>query len=1454
MPLVRYEIRNEYSLAKPELYRSAGKDESDVLLEGVAMAGLVGILRQLGDLAQFAAEIFHDVHEEMMATAARSHGLIIRIQQLEAEVPSIEKALMAGNQVRFAHTLGSDWQASIPNHHNHLTYSELPCFIRNAYEECRGPPRLFTLDKFDIAGTGACLKRYTDPSFFKTELASSELRKAENAQRDRYTARLKKRVRRQRNSETTEVSVTSQQNSRIHCSVFDVADPRCAPGNQCYTANHILESKQRKKFPSAGMIEEDQAKDDLPMGQVTGFQSVNISGKETKERRMCCGIIQTEEKFVFVNRERKIQAEDDLGSFEDFGGEPENFVDALTTMESEIEIDSECQIKQEVNSDIISEHRETGSLAYTKSYEQPVRYSVFRDTQSLHTAKSSSGVANTKTSTPSEGSVEQSLILASVHASPQSGEKGSAVDLDSDNEANMVASSVSSECGNVVWTTDTSNMEAVHDHDNVTLLAPALETMATVKNNFFQTPDAVKNHSSSFAFSNTELSSSLGRVHVLTDCREKDSTADLDSGNNCNTVRTTYSSTEMVLDDHLYKPFAATACDVPITSTSLFQKSEAALDRSSSFAFTNFESFNGSLNATPSACFDSGDAFFRFVTPELSIMYNDAKFASSIIIEELGDSQLSFISGSSNKIKSLSVSEASKYTCNEELESSLIPSIPPDAGENELESCSDLSEFASGLHNVQGDHLYPDLEIDDVKSEMPSDCVSCDKTYPKHENPSTTLAGSISPQSEIEETFIESPIGNLHSKHSTGLCAYLFSDPMNDKALESSIDVETVGNRVLDVSSSDDVLKMKPVHMYEGSSDSSVVISTASNHRHFEFCPELQSFQVSVNYTSIPLPENREFSCDMLGEKPISRFHNSKVVGTVLENNLISDFPTKDISVDMIQAELATVGHINSDSGLTSSNNDCHERSINVFKKDETEAFVVADSPIVSCSTMSPISIFHSRSLVESANTGSNNLSSTEIKTSLLGEVHTGRIHDVPSASSAGNILLDDHPHKESVTKNSSAGLQSHGVDEQHWGYAKEGSISSLGHIDSQGHDLSSSLQDQTDISFSQPAIGSPLHLLFTRSDYYPENLSPERSSCNIRITNLSPLCLLPEPVIPLEKELEGKDTADCTSLASNNLEKSSQAIIDEMQSLKLSYTADGSEGGHQRSHVAHSSVSFSDHFVESTTESAVIPEITLSANEKLGSSRILLTSLLTNSLSSSEPRSSILMNLDDGSGEAGDNSNSFQPSPRPWTSIRLSLPASQDNNTHDVIFGTSQMMNQYESVGSEDLVSSSLITESKIPENLSQETPPPPPLPPLDWWITRPQKVSLTSIESAVPLAPPPPPSKLSWPAQNSQSQKTYIERNDSLIKSIASHDKSRLRKVIQQTQSLKAKPLTEREELLEQIRNRSFSLRPTVTKKLEIPRPATSINVTAILKKASAIRKAVGSEDDEDDDWSDA
>ncbi|KAK8600060.1 hypothetical protein V6N13_060121 [Hibiscus sabdariffa] len=212
MPLTRYQIRNEFSLADPELYRSADKDDPEALLEGVAMSGLVGVLRQLGDLAEFAAEIFHDLHEDVMATAARGHALMVRVKQLEAEFPSIEKSFLSQtNHSLFFTNAGVDWHPNLRTEHNLITHGDLPRCVLDSYEECRGPPRLFLLDKFDVAGAGACLKRYTDPSFFKAESAFPEIAPLE-VQRERKAR--KKKGSRWKNGETPEFQQTSH--AKLH--------------------------------------------------------------------------------------------------------------------------------------------------------------------------------------------------------------------------------------------------------------------------------------------------------------------------------------------------------------------------------------------------------------------------------------------------------------------------------------------------------------------------------------------------------------------------------------------------------------------------------------------------------------------------------------------------------------------------------------------------------------------------------------------------------------------------------------------------------------------------------------------------------------------------------------------------------------------------------------------------------------------------------------------------------------------------------------------------------------------------------------------------------------------------------------------------------------------------------------------------------------------------------------
>ncbi|KAK8512134.1 hypothetical protein V6N12_031862 [Hibiscus sabdariffa] len=214
MPLTRYQIRSEFSLADPELYRAADKDDPEALLEGVAMSGLVGVLRQLGDLAEFAAEIFHHLHEEVMTTAARGHVLMARVKQLEAEIPSVEKPfLLQTSHSLFFTDAGVDWHPNLRTEHNLITRGDLPRCVLDSYEECRAPPRLFLLDKFDVAGAGACLKRYTDPSFCKAASAFPGFSPLE-VLREKKAHKMKKKGSRWKNGETPEFPQTSH--SKLH--------------------------------------------------------------------------------------------------------------------------------------------------------------------------------------------------------------------------------------------------------------------------------------------------------------------------------------------------------------------------------------------------------------------------------------------------------------------------------------------------------------------------------------------------------------------------------------------------------------------------------------------------------------------------------------------------------------------------------------------------------------------------------------------------------------------------------------------------------------------------------------------------------------------------------------------------------------------------------------------------------------------------------------------------------------------------------------------------------------------------------------------------------------------------------------------------------------------------------------------------------------------------------------
>ncbi|KAF8053838.1 hypothetical protein N665_1371s0009 [Sinapis alba] len=213
MSFSRLGVRNVYGMSQQaEFYGNVDREDPEAILNGVAVSGLIGVLRQLGDLAESAAEIFQGIQEEVMATASRSNQLKIRLQHIEATVPPLEKAVLAQTtHIHFAYTGGVEWHPRIPHEQNHLIQDDLPHFIMDPYEECRDPPRLHMLDKFDINGPGSCLKRYSDPTYFRR--ASGNLIQG-NKKFQNKNCKIKKKKSSSRSRDMSRLASMANQNAR----------------------------------------------------------------------------------------------------------------------------------------------------------------------------------------------------------------------------------------------------------------------------------------------------------------------------------------------------------------------------------------------------------------------------------------------------------------------------------------------------------------------------------------------------------------------------------------------------------------------------------------------------------------------------------------------------------------------------------------------------------------------------------------------------------------------------------------------------------------------------------------------------------------------------------------------------------------------------------------------------------------------------------------------------------------------------------------------------------------------------------------------------------------------------------------------------------------------------------------------------------------------------------------
>ncbi|CBI30685.3 unnamed protein product, partial [Vitis vinifera] len=461
MPLVRVEVRNEYGLGLHELYGDANREDPKAVLDGVAVAGLVGILRQLGDLAEFAAEVFHGLQEQVTTTASRSHKLLVRVQQIEAALPLLEKSILAQrSHIHFAYTAGSNWHASIPNEQNHFIYHDLPRFIMDSYEECRDPPRLHLLDKFDTGGLGSCLKRYSDPTFFRRASVGSDEANAEKAQRDK-ARKIKKKRSLQRNGELSRSASISNRSGRVQytsanvrgqtspsrtVSTVDMAlksdlgdhsnsfDSRTGSGYiECvfHLSSPIQPEEQQPKGSSSGlkMQSHDTFDSASPDGQTKLLENGFPHNSPQKQTGCSSSCVTWDEKTEIVEPKGQESDGDEASEMlptiwnqiDEIESETDNYMDALNTIDSESENDFDCQTKREVeqySSHFNNEGTEDRDNKTLGSEHHP------SDLESCTASHSSSNQGMSLNSPNSVPSVESVISNLSSSTSPISNSQG----------------------------------------------------------------------------------------------------------------------------------------------------------------------------------------------------------------------------------------------------------------------------------------------------------------------------------------------------------------------------------------------------------------------------------------------------------------------------------------------------------------------------------------------------------------------------------------------------------------------------------------------------------------------------------------------------------------------------------------------------------------------------------------------------------------------------------------------------------------------------------------------------------------------------------------------------------------------------------------------------------------------------------------------------------------------
>lgn len=167
---------------------------SDRVLEACSVAGMVGVLHQLGQLAAQAHEIFEGLTAEATRSARRVTALQERLASATDRRARVDDALLATDPDELSQictaTPGVEFRAPVEEQSGLFTPASRPPSLQAIFEAARPSPRLDLLDRFVVQKEGGnryakyglhdtCASGYSDKHFFLKMWLDEEERKME---------------------------------------------------------------------------------------------------------------------------------------------------------------------------------------------------------------------------------------------------------------------------------------------------------------------------------------------------------------------------------------------------------------------------------------------------------------------------------------------------------------------------------------------------------------------------------------------------------------------------------------------------------------------------------------------------------------------------------------------------------------------------------------------------------------------------------------------------------------------------------------------------------------------------------------------------------------------------------------------------------------------------------------------------------------------------------------------------------------------------------------------------------------------------------------------------------------------------------------------------------------------------------------------------------------------------